>query len=247
MPKRHRPTQLRDDLASHLAPGPSGTLEPDQARRDGLVQDHLDYAHALAAKLRSELGAELPLDELRGYAARGLLEAADRFDPTRGAAFTTFAYYRIRGAVFDGLREIGWLDRGSWARCRAATNELLDNLSQREVADPHGASGSLEANLGAIADTLGQVCTVFLTADAAENLADERQQDVDEVVATKQASQAVRQAVRALPARERQLVEMFYFKGISLKAAGAKLGLSGSWASRLHARAIRLLTESLQL
>ena len=71
---------------------------------------------------------------------RGLLEAAERFDETRGVAFTTFSYYRIRGAIFDGLRQLGWMNRSQWARYSAHANELLQNQAERS-AEPGDEGG----------------------------------------------------------------------------------------------------------
>ena len=69
-----------------------------------LVDRHMDYARALTHKIARGLPSNVDFDELVGFANLGLTEAAMKFQPDLGVAFTTFAYYRIRGAVFDGLR-----------------------------------------------------------------------------------------------------------------------------------------------
>ena len=73
------------------------------------------YVRSLAATVRKQFNAQLEIDELIAYGQIGLLEAADRFDPKVGANFLTFAHYRIKGAIFDGLRKMGVL-KGSDAR-----------------------------------------------------------------------------------------------------------------------------------
>ncbi len=83
----------------------------DQQDRDQLIEKHLNYAKSLTAKLHRQLSSDLEFDELYAHGTKGLVEAAQRYDPTRGVAFTTFSYYRIRGAIFDGLRQSGWLNR----------------------------------------------------------------------------------------------------------------------------------------
>src|SRR6185436_11792944 len=91
-------------------------------------------------------------DDLVGYGHKGLIEAADRFDSKQGVTFTTFAYYRIRGAMLDGLRTMGWYSRSDYARYRAEerANEYLQNTADREGAERAGAA---EAGRGAATPT----------------------------------------------------------------------------------------------
>lgn len=64
-------------------------------------------------RVRAEFSLRCGLDDLRAYAWVGLLEARQRFDPSRGVLFSTYAFSRIRGAVIDGVRTMGWLPRPS--------------------------------------------------------------------------------------------------------------------------------------
>lgn len=220
------------------------TLAPQA--RDKLITDHLDYARSIVRKILRDIGGNLDFDEVFAFATEGLVEAAGRFDPGRGVAFTTFSYYRVRGAVFDGLRKQGWLPRSAYARYLAAQNELLENRCQRQT--DHPADDSPGEAAAELATTLDQLATVFVTsldADKQAEVADEDALPADEVAAAKEERSVVRQAVAALPERERQLVELYYFKGLTLEQAGEELGASKSWCSRLHSRAIALLTSSL--
>src|SRR4030095_1736676 len=108
-------------------------MTSDRARR---VTEHLSLVQAIAGKLKRTLGRSIEFDDLVGYGHKGLIEAADRFDSKQGVTFTTFAYYRIRGAMLDGLRTMGWYSRSDYARYRAEerANEFLQNLSDRAGA-----------------------------------------------------------------------------------------------------------------
>ena len=77
---------------------------------------------------------EIDFDDLVEYGVIGLLEAADRFDPSIGANFMTFAYYRIRGAIYDGLRGMGWMSRTEYAKARfeERANEYLAEVAYAE-------------------------------------------------------------------------------------------------------------------
>lgn len=221
-------------------------LHLTQTDRDKLIHDNMHYARSLAARIRQQLSPNLDLDELAAYGSQGLVEAANRFDPQKGTAFTTFAYYRIRGAIYDGLREQGWLNRSEYARFQAASNELMQNLCDRETQSE--AQPDTKQNVQNLADTLGQITTVFVTSfcgpDSPEP-ADMSLTSADELVDQKRSHNAVHKALETLPDKERHLIQLSYFEGLSLKSAGEKMGLSKSWASRLHARAIQLLCEAM--
>ncbi|MCA9670111.1 MAG: sigma-70 family RNA polymerase sigma factor [Myxococcales bacterium] len=217
------------------------------AERDALVEKHLDYARALAAKLRTQIGGHnLDLEELQSLGYSGLVEAAQRFDPTRGAAFTTFAYYRVRGAIFDGLRKSGWLSSSEYARYLDGANALLENSLERDPAASASSGGDTKAKLHQIADALDNVATIFVAcvdAGTLEEIGDPNAASPDEAIDDQRKASAVREALQTLPDKERQLLQMVYYRGLSMVDAGKKMGLSKSWASRLHARAISLLTK----
>src|SRR5450432_366653 len=157
--------------------------------RDQLVRDNLSLVQAIARKLKKQITARIDFDDLIGYGSKGLIEAAERFDPKHGVAFTTFAYYRIRGAMLDGLRTMGWYSRSDYARYRAEerANDLLQAHAERDAAEraaaarqPAGASRAAEgsadtaATLASIGQVLSEVAAVhILSLDAAATVADE--------------------------------------------------------------------------
>jgi RNA polymerase sigma factor FliA len=214
----------------------------DALDRKRLIEDHLSYVRALASQLRKEISSLVDPEDLVAYGSKGLVEAAERFDPTRGASFTTFAYYRIRGAMVDGLRLSGWLPRRSAARFAVAADEYLANLSERTPERvPAAAAVDPVADLG---QTLDDVATIFIAAlqgsEADEGI------DAAQALEEQEQRRAVRRALTRLPDKERRMIELHYFEDQSLQDAGKALGLSKSWSSRLHARAVRLLSDELR-
>jgi RNA polymerase sigma factor FliA len=219
--------------------------------RDRLIGEHLSLVQAIAGKLKRTLGRSIDFDDLVGYGHRGLIEAAERFDPQQGVTFTTFAYYRIRGAMLDGMRTMGWYSRADYARYRAEerAHEYMQNLAEREgAAKEAGAEEPTDKGqtLESIAEILNSVATVHITSiEAASKVADDRLPAPDAELETGQMGVRVREAVQTLPEKERRLLEMYYFEDKNLEEAGAVLGLSKSWACRLHARAVSLLRDAL--
>lgn len=224
--------------------------------RDQLIQQHMPLVQAIAGKMKRNLGKSVDFDDLVGYGNKGLIEAAERFDPKQGVSFTTFAYYRVRGAMVDGLRTMGWYSRADYARYRAEerAGEYMQAEADREAAAKQAnlAGATAEGNstqaatLESIAGLLGGIATVHITSlEAASGKADESHAPADTALHDGRMGVRVRQAIKTLPEKERQLMEMYYFDEKNLEEAGAVLGLSKSWACRLHARAVNLLREAL--
>ena len=81
-----------------------------------LVEQYSEYVVRIAKQVKRTLSPNIETDDLISYGMTGLIEAAERFDPSLGANFSTFSYYRIRGAIYDGLRVMGSLSRTEYRR-----------------------------------------------------------------------------------------------------------------------------------
>src|SRR3954453_10408452 len=102
----------------------------------------------------------------------GLLEAAERYDPKMGANFMTFSYYRIRGAIYDGLRGMGWVNRSEYQKIRfeERATAYLENMASRETVGG-GDSKSVEDNIEDLANQVSQLVTIYVTSlEAMEDL-----------------------------------------------------------------------------
>src|SRR5258708_4969928 len=176
----------------------------------------------------------LEMDELVSYGQVGLLEAAERFDPKVGANFLTFAHYRIKGAIFDGLRKMGVL-KGSEARSAAGANAYMGNLSDRDSGGNRGPSADDDVReISSAVTGLAMVFATSLEGTEGLQLSDE-QLPADERLELEQMKSRVRAAIEKLPEKERKLLQGYYFQSKTLEEAGAEIGQSKSWASRLHA------------
>ena len=224
--------------------------------KDDLVKKHLALVEGIARKVKRTLGGAIEVDDLIGYGRKGLVEAAERYDGRAGVAFTTFAYYRIRGAMYDGVRAMGWYSRADYARYRAEerANQYLQTQADQEGAaraqNPGGAGAKPDAaeTLAGVAEVLSGIATIHITSiEAASRVADESLPAPDAAVDTVRLSRRVREAMTTLPEKERQLMELYYFADKNLEEAGAQLGLSKSWACRLHARAVDLLRKAMDV
>jgi|LNFM01.1.fsa_nt_gb RNA polymerase sigma factor for flagellar operon FliA len=219
--------------------------------QQALVEKHREYADALALDILRGLPKFVRAEDVKAVARVGLVDAASRFDATRGVQFTTFAYYRIRGAVFNWVRE--QCENDPLHLARAASQRAADALAQ-DVAerDKSAAAPTIDAQTEAMT-TLeglldGAVASFMLGEAAAYYDPSFQQRSTPEAeVAEVQASAFVRTVVDSLPDKERTMLVQVYFDGRTIEQAGQSLGLSKSWASRLHARALKLMREKLPL
>lgn len=217
----------------------------DPAARARLVERHLDVARKAALLIFPRVRGHIELDELVALGNAGLAEAAQRYDPDRGAAFPTFAWYRVQGAILDGLRKQSSLPRRVWAKLVAlrAASDYLEHRAERERSGVPAATGA--DALAQVHESLSAIRTMYLTSleslreDGFDPAADAL--GPDDQIATKRLAAKLRDAIRELPERERKLLTKHYWEGKDLVAAGAELGISKSWASRLHAQAVERL------
>jgi RNA polymerase sigma factor for flagellar operon FliA len=222
--------------------------------RQKLVDANVPFVRSIAGKIKEQLPREIEFDDLYNYGMQGLLEAADRYDRRHGVSFTTFAYYRVRGAMFDGLRAMGWLPRHEYSRFRfeERTAAYLANLAERDLgAGELPAVVNLDEEVRTIAEALGGVAAIFVTsldaqqteaADTATGTTPMPQREMEQ----HERDLAVEQALAALPEKERRLLQLYYYEDKPLEEVGKLLGLSKSWSSRLHARAVDLLKQELE-
>jgi len=227
----------------------------DERERASLVESHLDLARRVALVIHARCREHIELDELIALGNAGLVEAAARFDPTLGASFKTFAHYRVQGAILDGIRRLANLPRRVWQQLQAlrAASEYLENRAMREAGAARTGAGLAAARrtaeeLDAVREAMGAVRTVYVTSLAALTENAEPSADLEEPGAGIDRGRQARRVARAmatLPERERALVVKHYWEGKNLVEAGAELGVSKSWASRLHAQAIDKLRVAL--
>ena len=98
-----------------LAAAAAATL----ARRDQVVLEHLPLVKAIAVRVYENLPAHVDLDDLVHAGVLGLIDAANKFNPTKQVVFSSYAKHRIKGAILDSLRQLDW----PRATCAAATNK----------------------------------------------------------------------------------------------------------------------------
>jgi len=222
----------------------------DPVERARLVEQHLDVAKKAAHMIFPRVREHVELDELIALGNAGLAEAAHRFDPAKGASFSTFAWYRVQGSIVDGLRKASHLPRRTWAKLVAlrAANDFLEHRAERETgAAQQGVKPAEGAEaLAQVKSELAAIRTMYVTSleamqDKGFDRLDEATPSADQAIDSGRASLKIRAAIDRLPEKEQALMKKHYWEGKNLLEAGVELGISKSWASRLHAQAVEKL------
>jgi RNA polymerase sigma factor for flagellar operon FliA len=215
--------------------------------RDELVERYRPYVFSIVKQVTNSFPFNLDFEELVGYGMVGLLEAADRYDPRRKVSFVTFSHYRIKGAVFDGLRQMGILTRtpnDAWVRREAVLNDLIQTASDDDNDSLQTDVDDEIKTVEKFVDSLIPAYLLSLSEENAPDVSDSR--DLPNVaVEFQETVKLVRQTVKELPDKEREIIESLYFKQISTTELAKQMGVNKSWVSRLHSKAVTRLRQRL--
>ncbi len=236
-----------------MAPNRGRQAAPAGPEREHLILKFAPLVRHVVGRLAVVLPQVFDQDDLLGYGTIGLIEAVDRYDPSRGASFETFATERIRGSVVDALRHADWVPRSTRRRCKDI---------QRTVGELEGALGRAptEAEVAAALD-LSPAQVHRAMADAARTVVSldrsARFQDDDDpastlmectadaetlapgtLLETQELRRAIREALGRLDEREKLVLSLYYERSLTLREISAVLGISESRVWQLHARAI---------
>lgn len=217
-----------------------------------LIEECQGLVRSLALKIQRGLPRHIELDDLISYGQVGLAEAARDFDPGRGGQFTTFAYYRIRGSIYDGVSKMSWVNRAQYNRLKY--QQMADDAMRLANEAAGEASGNAaDAGLGWLKDITGALAIVYLSTHKAgeesESLEVEDRDTAapDAAIIQDETNRKLHELIETLPADSRDLVKACYFEGLNLTEAGQRLGIGKAWASRLHGRALERLARGLRL
>jgi len=216
----------------------------------------LPFVEQLARRVAATMPHSIDIGDLVQDGVIGLIDAAHRFDESRGIKFETFAERRIRGAMIDALRKDAW-PRGVRRQRReleAAREQLRRELGcEPSLADLAAKMGSDEKRLGR---TIVRINAIESTSPLAsgENLDEStlpaalipsEPEQPDTAYEKSETKDRIRAAIESLPAREQKVIGLYYYQEATMKQIGAEIGVNESRVSQLHARAIRRLRDAL--
>ena len=232
----------------------------DSSARDELILNYSPLVKYVAGRLASGLPQMVDTADLISYGIFGLIDAIEKFDPARAIKFETYAISRIKGAIIDELRAMDWVPRSVRSRAReieAAYVSLENTLrrvpSDQEVADHMGVSlkefQDILAKLSYTSVVSFEELWVGGERDDSQNaigsIKDDTAEDPVQIFETGEIKEILAGAIEKLPERERTVIALYYYEGLTLKEIGTVLGVTESRVSQLHTKAVLRLRAKL--
>jgi len=218
-----------------------------------LVEQHAPMVKRIAYHLLARLPATVQLNDLVQSGMVGLLEAAQKFDISKGASFETYAGIRVRGAMLDDVRKDDWAPRSVHRNARRVSEAIKAvegrtgrDASDQQVAEEMGVP--LDEYYSYLQDSAGtrlfSYDEVTEADDSSLKLASSAASTPLDDVQQQAFKDSLAKAIETLPERERMVLALYYQEELNLKEIGSLLGVSESRVSQIHSQAaLRLRTR----
>jgi RNA polymerase sigma factor for flagellar operon FliA len=251
--------------AAEAAPTPQAALwsawmlRRDAALRERLLLQYGPLVKYVVGRTSLTLSATMDQDDVLANGTIGLLDAIDRFDPTRGISFESYAIPRIRGAIIDGVRALDPLSRTTRQRSRKideAASALEASLGRPATDDEVAQAAGIDR--ATLQETRVQVSASFVSLDSPVDGDDFASATVGDLIPDAHSPNPVelsekRELLRALvaalphlPERERLILSLYYNEELTMKEISRVLEVSESRVCQLHAQALARLRRQLQ-
>ncbi|MDF2565063.1 MAG: polymerase, sigma 28 subunit, FliA/WhiG [Massilibacillus sp.] len=210
--------------------------------REKLVHVYLSLVNIIAGRIAISLPAYVDRDDLISCGFFGLLDAIERYEPTRGNKFETYAGVRIRGAILDSLRAKDWLPvslRQKIRKYEHVVSELEANFGRaatdQEIADKLGVSVN---DLSVLLNQLNVATVIPLEEYVKSEPVRGTTVSPSDNIEHKELQDSLAKAIDKLPEKERLVVSLYYYDELTLKEISLILKLSEARISQLHTKAV---------
>lgn len=225
--------------------------------RDELIMRYLPLIKYVVGRMAVTPPQGLDYEDILSFGVFGLMDAVEKFDPTKGYVFQTYAIPRIRGAILDELRKCDWFSRTGREKVQKfnrATEKILlekgemdDTLIMKEMGVSEDEYYEIQdlASRGYITSLDDSTPLDDGEVPVEATLADDRETASDRLD-NESEKQQLAEALAELPERERQMLSLYYYDGLTLKEIGAVMGVSESRVSQIHGKGLSMLRAILR-
>ena len=227
--------------------------------RNQIINEYLPYVKRIVNRIAVHLPATIEVDDLINVGIIGLIQAIERYDPTRDNKFITYAVFRIKGAVLSELRSRDFLGRTTRRKIRDLEKAYL-KLEQklgRDVADEEVAEEmNMELEQYYKVKRMSSISFVSFeevgqasrsdTATIASSLAHGDADDALSMTTMKEIKSTIAQNIDLLPEKEKLVVSLYYSDELTMKEIGKVMDITESRVSQIHAQAIIHLRSKLR-
>ncbi len=223
----------------------------DFTKRDRLIMEHAPLVKYIAHRIAMRLPPQIDIDDLINSGVLGLMDAIEKFDPSKEVKFKTYAEIRIKGAILDELRAMDWIPRS----IRKVINRLVDAYHEMEQqlgrpAKDEEIAKQLGLKMGEFYQLLKQSAGVPLVSldglvDHEEKkrsvlscLEDPKSANAFGILGLNEMKDVIAKAIDDLPEKEKQVVSLYYYDELTMKEIGKVLNLTESRVSQIHTKAV---------
>jgi RNA polymerase sigma factor for flagellar operon FliA len=221
----------------------------DEAR-DRLIINYSPLVKFVAGRVGVGLPRNVDQADLVSYGIFGLIDAIDKFEPERGFKFETYAINRIKGAILDELRALDWVPRSVRSRAREIERSMveLEHRLQRTPTDEELAT-HMSVTLEDLQDNLAEISSLGVVAldemlgpgsgsSLGDMVADSSGLSPEAAFQKEETRRILADAINRLPDRERLVLTLYYFEGLTLAEIGDVLGVTESRVCQIHAKSV---------
>lgn len=232
----------------------------DPKVKDEIVVEYAPLIKYIAQKIASRLPANIELDDLISCGVIGLMDAIEKFDPSRDNKFKTYAEFRIRGAILDELRAQDWVPRSIREKAKVIDRAYskLESEFGRPATDEEMCK-ELEVSKEEFHDMLNKAKSVsMLNIDDSSTFnrndkramagmnEDSKLSNPFSAVSNKNFREKIKEGISQLPEKQRLVLSLYYYEDLNLKEIGQVLDVTESRVSQLHTQAVCKLKAKLQ-
>ena len=246
------------NLTSLLAaPQPQAANDTVDVERERMLLEHLPTVRYIARRIHERLPQHVELDDLVSAGVVGLIDAFSKFDHTKKVQFKSYAQFRIRGAILDSLRTLDWSPRELRRKGRAveeAIRALTHRLGRAPAEQEIAADMGLE--LAEYQQLLGDLKGLEIGSLHIERTEDSGDEELAYIPGSPEDDPLFRclqsemrerlaGAIGGLPEKERLVLTLYHYEGLTMKEVGQMLGVVESRVSQIHSSAVLRLRAAL--
>jgi RNA polymerase sigma factor for flagellar operon FliA len=228
------------------------------AERERILMDQLPQVRYIARRIHERLPRHVPFEDLVHAGVVGLIDALNKFDLSKQVQFSSYAKFRIRGAILDSLRELDWSPRELRRKGRLVDSTYSD-LSGKLGRAPteNEIAKEMGLDLSQLQSLLAELDGLELGSLRVEYSSDRKEEDLTDSIPSKpedtpffqclrsEMKQLLTEAISELPEKEQRVLALYYYEELTMKEVGAALGIGESRVSQIHSLAMLRLRARL--
>ncbi len=237
-------------------------IEISPENSEQVIKEFAPMIKYVANRIAMRLPPHIEVDDLISVGVLGLIDAIEKFDPTRGAKFKTYAEFRVRGAILDELRSLDWVPRS--VRQKAASLDSVCQKLQAKFGRPpedEEVAEEMGMTMDEFFNTLNETHSMPLLSledlgisndesdqrNLLDCLAGKSDSDPQTQLRLTELKSVIAKAIDTLPEKERLMISLYYYEELTMKEIGEVLGITESRVSQIHSKAVFRLRNKLKI